>query len=180
MAEPVAAPRTALAGLALPIGGPQAWVRDVGPLCRFVCRGDAGIFGVALPQRPCRAEIAGLRAALWLGPDEWLLIAPAGEAASLCRGLREAVAGRAASVVDVSHRNAGLVAEGPMANQLLAAGCPLDLDPDVFPVGMATRTLFVKAEIVLWRPAPEVFRLEVGRSFAPYLVGQLTEALRDL
>jgi len=45
---------------------------------------------------------------------------------------------------------------------------------------MATRTLFRQAEIVLWRPAPEVFRLEVGRSFAPYLVGQLTEVLRDL
>jgi len=42
------------------------------------------------PSGLVRAEIAGQRAALWLGPDEWLLMAPAGEAASLCRGLREA------------------------------------------------------------------------------------------
>ena len=38
-----------------------------------------------------------------------------------------------------------------------------------FPVGMATRTLFEKAEIVLWRIAPDSFHLEVWRSFAPYV-----------
>ena len=60
----------------------------------------------------------------------------------------------------------------------LNAGCPLDLGLKAFPVGMATRTLFDKAEIVLWRRAQETFQVEVWRSFAPYLVAALTEAAR--
>ena len=34
---------------------------------------------------------------------------------------------------------------------------------------MCTRTVFGKAEIVLWRIAPEVFHLDVARSFVPYV-----------
>ena len=55
----------------------------------------------------------------------------------------------------------------------------LDLDPAAFPVGMATRTLFTKAEIVLWRQGADTFHVEVWRSFAPYLHGLLAEAARE-
>ena len=47
-----------------------------------------------------------------------------------------------------------------------------------FPVGFATRTLFDKAEIVLWRRAEATFHIEVWRSFAPYLAASLAEAAR--
>ena len=56
---------------------------------------------------------------------------------------------------------------------------PLDLDQAAFPVGMCTRTLFGKAEIVLWRKADDAFRVEVWRSFAPYVLGCLGEACRE-
>jgi sarcosine oxidase, subunit gamma len=42
---------------------------------------------------------------------------------------------------------------------------------------MATRTIFEKAEIVLWRTGPETFHVEVWRSFAPY-VWDLMDAVR--
>jgi sarcosine oxidase subunit gamma len=45
---------------------------------------------------------------------------------------------------------------------------------------MCTRTMCAKAEIVLWRPAPEVFRVEVWRSFASYLTQFLAEAVRGM
>ena len=45
---------------------------------------------------------------------------------------------------------------------------------------MCTRTVFAKAEIVLWRPAEHVFRLEVWRSFSLYVVQLLHEVARDL
>ena len=32
--------------------------------------------GVLLPTVPCRSVISRDRAALWLGPDEWLILAP--------------------------------------------------------------------------------------------------------
>ena len=44
---------------------------------------------------------------------------------------------------------------------------------------MCTRTVFVKAEIVLWRTAADVFRLEVWRSFTDYVARYLAEVARE-
>lgn len=167
-------------------------VTAVGPCTRFIHRSEPNLlgaaFGVALPTVPCRAAAAGDRAALWLGPDEWLLLAPdassgtAGAAGNTVAGslretLRQGLAGQAASLVDISHRNAGLIVSGSAAARLLSSACPLDLDLPSFPVGMVARTIFGKAEIVLWRTAPETFHIEVQRSFAPYVAGLLTESM---
>ena len=64
--------------------------------------------------------------------------------------------------------------------QVLAAGCPLDLDPEHFPVGMCTRTVLAKSEIVLWRRGPALFHIEVWRSFAVYVTAFLGQAARDI
>jgi sarcosine oxidase, subunit gamma len=137
-------------------------------------------FGTRVPTTACRAGVQGERAALWLGPDEWLLIAPAAAAVSVLSGLESALSGLASSIVEVSHRQIGLEVAGAQAELLLAAGCPLDLHPSAFPVDMCTRTLLGKAEIVLWRTGPETFRLEVWRSFAAYLSAFLAEASRGM
>ncbi|MGQ3028233.1 MAG: sarcosine oxidase subunit gamma family protein, partial [Ferrovibrionaceae bacterium] len=50
---------------------------------------------------------------------------------------------------------------------------------EAFPVGVCTRTLFAKAEIVLWRTDAQRFRVEVWRSFAGYLWGLLDEIRRE-
>ena len=84
------------------------------------------------------------------------------------------------SLVDVSHRQIGLTVSGPQAATLLSAGCPLDLDAGAFPVGMCTRTMLSKAEVVLWRTAAFEFRLEVWRSFAAYVTAYLAEAARGI
>jgi sarcosine oxidase subunit gamma len=128
----------------------------------------------------CRASAERGRAALWLGPDEWLLISAEPAADNASAALRAALAGLPHSLVDVSHRQLALEVTGPDAAVLLAAGCALDLEPAAFPVGMCTRTMLAKAEIVLWRIAPEAFRIEVWRSFAPYLSAFLSEAARGI
>lgn len=154
---------------------------SIGPRARFVFRGrEAAIeaataaFGVALPREACRAAEIGDRAALWLGPDEWLLIAPEADGAAIATAFRAIAAPHA--LVDVSHRNIGVALSGSKVVQVINAGCPLDLDLASFPVGMSTRTILNKAEIVLWRRAPDRFQLECWRSFAPYVHGFLTDA----
>ena len=57
--------------------------------------------------------------------------------------------------------------------------CPLDLDLREFPIGMCTRTVFAKADIVLWRTRAEAFHVEVWRSFAGYVTGLLGEIARE-
>jgi sarcosine oxidase subunit gamma len=136
------------------------------------------VFGAELPSQLGVAGEGDKRAALWLGPDEWLLIADGADAAAIGDVLESVLDGTAHSLVDVSHRQIGLVASGPTAARVLNAGCPLDLDLKAFPVGFATRTLFDKVEIVLWRRAEATFHIEIWRSFAPYLAASLTEAAR--
>jgi sarcosine oxidase subunit gamma len=90
-----------------------------------------------------------------------------------------ALAGVAHALTDVSHRQCAIELSGPRAARLLNAGVPLDLDPEAFPIGMVTRTVLLKAEITLWRREAERFRLEVARSFAPYVAAILTASARD-
>ena len=131
--------------------------------------------GVLLPTVPCRSVIARDRAALWLGPDEWLIVAPE-TASDLAARATKAAGDHPASIVDVSHRSRVLEITGPRAAWCLNAFCALDLDVHAFPVGMCTRTLLGKAEVVLWRIAPEVFHLDVARSLVPYVWACLEEA----
>jgi heterotetrameric sarcosine oxidase gamma subunit len=131
--------------------------------------------GVLLPTVPCRSVISRDRAALWLGPDEWLILAPE-TASDLSAQAVKAAGDLPVSVVDVSHRSRTLELTGIRAAWCLNAFCALDLDLRAFPVGMCTRTLFGKAEVILWRIASEVFHLDVGRSFVPYVWACLEEA----
>ena len=121
----------------------------------------------------------GAHAALWLGPDEWLLIAPEGEAPSLIHDADAVLEGLPASLVAISDRQIGIAVAGAKAAEAINAFNALDLDGNAFPPGMCTRTLFGKAEIVLWRTAADAFRIEVWRSFAPYVLGCLEEARRE-
>jgi len=137
-------------------------------------------FGIELPQQPCRAAETGPRAALWLGPDEWLLIAPHGARDEIWRDMAERLGSAPHALVEVSDRQVAVVVSGADAELVLSAGCPLDLDITAFPVGACTRTVLSKAEIVLWRRAQGSFHLEVWRSFAAYLAAFLEEAVWGL
>lgn len=167
-----------------PAAGSAVTLAAAPPAARFILRGADAVdgaskaFGVALPTVPRQGATNGERAAFWLGPDEWLLIAPEAETAAAQQALCVALAGVAHALVDVSHRQTALIVEGIGAATVLNAGTPLDLTIDAFPVGMVTRTIFDKAEIVLWRSGVESFRVEVWRSFAPY-VRALLEAARS-
>ncbi len=162
-------------------------LRELPPCTRLSLQGGlaalpalGAAFGLALPAEPLRATAAAARAALWLGPDEWLLLAEDGAAGPLLSALEAARGEVPASLVDVSHCWRGIELAGPDAAPLLNEGCPLDLDDGAFPPGRCTRTLFGKAEILLWQREPGLWRLEVARSFVPWLLGLLREAAGDL
>ena len=165
------------------VTGPGATLRVQPPMARFILRGPAEaasacslVLGATPSADPCRAVAAGRAAALWLGPDEWLLLLPAGTSDAMAGCLGDA----AGALVEVSHRQVALHLDGPRAAEILNAACPLDLHDRHFPVGMCTRTVFGKAEIVLWRTAPQGFHLEVWRSFAGYVHALLAEAMAEL
>lgn len=131
--------------------------------------------GLDLPVRPKTSVSASGRTALWLGPDEWLVIGEVGT--GLMRAAQESDVLH--SAVDVSHRNTAILVEGPGAAAAINAGCPQDLSLKAFPGGACTRTIFGKVEIVLLRTGEESFRVEVWRSFSDYAFALLAEGARD-
>lgn len=139
----------------------------------------SGALGVDLPVKPKTSASANGVTALWIGPDEWLVIAEG--TGEIGTGLVEAAAksGALHSATDVSHRNTAILVSGPGAAAAINAGCPQDLSLTVFPVGACSRTIFGKVEIVLLRTAEEAFRVEVWRSFSTYAFGLLAEGARD-
>jgi sarcosine oxidase subunit gamma len=166
------------------------WVQALPPATRYILRGGPDVMaaagkalGLTISQTACRAATSAngtpvMPAALWLGPDEQLLLGP--ENSDLAGALAPALRDLPHSLVEVSHRQTALQVSGPRAALLLNAGCPLDLDLSAFPVGMCTRTVLAKAEIVLWRTSQDVFHVEVWRSFADYVSGFLAEVAREL
>lgn len=131
--------------------------------------------GVTLPRKPKSSAANGTRAALWLGPDEWLIIDTGdGNPADALASSRVSHA-----AVDISHRNTAVFVSGPGAEAALSAGCPQDLGDHKFPAGACSRTILGKAEVVLWRTEEEIFRVECWRSFSPYVFDFLEEAARD-
>ncbi|MEO9341178.1 sarcosine oxidase subunit gamma [Mesorhizobium sp. SB112] len=131
--------------------------------------------GVTLPKAAKTSATKGARTALWLGPDEWLVIDDAGkDPLADCASVKALH-----SAVGVSHRNVAISVTGKGAANVINAGCPQDLSLSVFPVGACSRTILGKSEIVLLRTGEDSFRVECWRSFSDYVFEFLAEAGRD-
>jgi sarcosine oxidase subunit gamma len=174
MAEP--ARIGALAGFALPersVAGAEPVALTALPFTgKLLLRGKADVrdraatvLGFELPGT-MRCSAGSATQALWLGPDEWLLLMKPDAVEPQAVALHEALADLHHAVVVVSDRFAHIGIAGARVADVLNAGCPLDLHPSVFPPGMVTRTLLAKAPIVLHRR--DGFELLVNGSFAPY------------
>jgi sarcosine oxidase, subunit gamma len=136
--------------------------------------------GIPLPLQPNRvASMRELRT-LWLGPDEWLVTAPAGAAPDISGRLIRAVAGRHAAVVDLSASQAIIEIAGSQARALLEKGCGLDLHPRAFGPGCCARTLFARLPVIIDQVggAP-LYRLFVARSAARWLCDWLIDAAEE-
>ena len=131
--------------------------------------------GVPLPTKPKSSAANGSRTALWLGPDEWLVIDEGGnDPLADCAKVKQLH-----SAVGISHRNVAISVTSANAEATLSAGCPQDLSLAVFPIGACSRTILGKIEIVLLRTAEDAFRVECWRSFSDYAFAFLADAAKD-
>ncbi|MER5217768.1 sarcosine oxidase subunit gamma family protein [Streptomyces sp. NPDC002838] len=134
-----------------------------------------------LPLEPNTVVRAGELTALWLGPDEWLLVGPPGSERDLESRIREATGDEPVSVTDVSAQRTTLLVAGPRARDLLAHGCPLDLHPRAFGTGRCAQTTLGRTQVVLVaRDEPRAgFWVLVRSSFAGYLADWLLDAATE-
>jgi sarcosine oxidase, subunit gamma len=142
----------------------------------------AAAIGVTLPLAPNTVAEApdGGRRVVWLAPDEWLVIGPAGSEAGLEASLRTVFDGAPGAVVDVSANRTMLALSGSHALDVLASGCAIDLDPRVFGPGRCAQTMLARANVILipMSVVPDVdIRILVRPSFARYLAAWIEDAL---
>jgi sarcosine oxidase subunit gamma len=142
------------------------------------------VLDLLLPSEPCTSAAKAQIAALWLGPDEWLVTCPAHDVPRLVGALREALADVHAAITDVTDGRVAFRVAGPNARDVLAKGCPLDLHPRVFPVGSCAQSLLGKATVLIHLLEDQTeggpgFDLHVARSFADYLWLWLEDAGRE-
>ncbi|MGW2832537.1 sarcosine oxidase subunit gamma [Streptomyces sp. NPDC001286] len=137
--------------------------------------------GLQLPLEPDTVVRAGELTALWLGPDEWLLVGPPGTQHDLEGRIREAAGEEPVSVTDVSAQRTTLLVAGPRARHLLAHGCALDLHPRVFGPGRCAQTALGRTQVVLVArdEARAGFWVLVRSSFAGYLTDWLLDAAME-
>lgn len=141
-------------------------------------RACGAALGVPLPTVGT-ATGDGDRSALWLGPDEWLVVGTTGNDAQLVAALRSATAEAHASVVVVSSARTVLELAGPGARDVLDGGCRLDLHPRSFGPGSCAATNVAQAAVLLHQTAPETYRLFVRSSYAWYLAAWLLDGMSE-
>jgi len=136
-----------------------------------------------LPSGSGSVVTNGDTSVLWLGPSEFLVVAPTEAHESLggnlIPALREALGDGAGQVVDLSANRTTFQLTGPRARAVLEKGCSLDLHPRVFKAGTAFSTEIANIPAILWKTGEESFRIFPRASFAEFLGRWLLDAMRE-
>lgn len=182
-------PRSALAGAHA--RDAVIGIEDSGLRGQIMLKGNLGsgafaaavreVAGVAVPGT-WRIDISGERGAVWMAPDELLLLLPYDEAPAAVARLDKLLADRQAAqhhlALDLSDMRAVLRLTGPLAGEVLAKGVPCDLRDRAFPPGSARRTTTAGIAVALWRREQEVWEIAAFRSQAHHLMAFLADGAR--
>ncbi|QKV78706.1 sarcosine oxidase subunit gamma [Amycolatopsis sp. Hca4] len=131
-------------------------------------REGESLLGVPLPG-PCTFTGGNDVEILWMGPDEYLVLAGPGRQAEL----EAALSGESDAVVDVSAQRNVYRLSGEYAADVLAHGCSMDLE--LSPPGTCVQTLFARTGIVLV-VREDGYTILVRQSFSDYFTAWLADA----
>ncbi|GAB2835213.1 sarcosine oxidase subunit gamma [Lentzea nigeriaca] len=138
------------------------------------------VLGVGFPAVPCTFTAGsgefGDVEVLWLGPDEFLVVAAPDLQIPIEEALRGALGSARGSVVDTSAQRTTVVLEGPHVRDVLAHGCSVDLHPSAAPAGTCVQTLLARTGVILLVTGADSVTLLVRSSVAEYLAAWLSDA----
>jgi len=165
-------------------------LRDSGFFGQIDLRGDSAdaafmsaarqVLGLDLPTTANTTSTNGDRAALWLSPDEWLIVVPFATRAQTIDELKRAFAGQHVSITDVSANRIILELSGSKSREVLAKGCGLDLHPRAFKAGQCAQTVVARSQAVIWQTdETPTYRVLVRPSFAAYLTDFFIDAMKE-
>lgn len=133
----------------------------------------SGIIGTQLPPNPCTFSEANGVMALWLSPDEWLIIAPRTRVPVLVREMGSALAGIRHQAADNSGGFTKVVLSGRNAKDVLSHCIVYDLAK--LGAGRVVGSTFGKSSVYMYRQGSTYYLL-FRRSFADYIWRYLVRA----
>lgn len=172
------------------VSGPRGVaLKEIPHLAQITLRGDPGnadflaavrsALGFDLPLKANTVAASGDLSALWLGPDEWLVVGAPDSEADLTARLNAALKERHASVVDVTANRTVLDLSGPSARAVLEKACSLDLRSRAFKPGQCAQTNLARTVGILELMQGGAWRIYVRNSFAVYLADWLLDAMAE-
>ena len=188
--HPHHAPHHPLAHLALS-AGPDAETAGAGvvlqalPFCpSMVLRGESSdanfteafhaALGFDLPLKPNHVTRWNALAALWMGPNEWLLLGAADG-----NDLSASLADHRHAIIPNGDGQQIIALSGGRAAEVLAKLCPLDLDDGNLVPGRCARSVLAGIGVLVVPQPDGVYQIHVARSFADYAWRILADASQE-
>ncbi|MBM9594323.1 sarcosine oxidase subunit gamma [Roseitranquillus sediminis] len=127
---------------------------------------------------PATGEAAwtGEVGALWMAPDELLLLVPQGQAQDLVERLGRSLADRHHLVADVSDMRTLLRMSGSGCRDVLAKVTPADVSPAGLSIGRVRRSRVGQVAAAIWLRDGETAEIACFRSVAHYVFDLLADA----
>jgi len=134
--------------------------------------------GLALPKDVGEVARSETCRAFWLGPDMWLLLAPAAEAVETSQKLALLTARFLhASFVETTETRAWLRLQGPFARKTLMKLTARDLRDSAFPVGACFGVLLGPLHALMERVDEDTYLIAGPTSSAEFLATMMRDAL---
>ncbi len=136
------------------------------------------VLGFDLPKAPRTSASWGDMKALWLSPDQWLILCTRSRTTALLAELTLTLGKIHSLVVDVSDMRAIIRLEGEGVRETLMKGSSLDLISDDYKPGTVRRMRFAEIAALLHVVEENVIDIYVFRSYAEYTWAFLLKAAR--
>ena len=172
---------------------PLIRIEDVGPLGMITVRANLSDAGTRTAlafsglERPDPREVTGSieKGAMWMSPDELMILTAHGEADVMVSTLNEAFDGAHALVVNVSDARVAfrLTGKDAKVREVLAKLSPADLRRASLPAGQLRRTRLAQVPAAVWITKDGEAILICFRSVAGYvrdLLNKVTEPGSDV
>ena len=136
------------------------------------------VLGFDLPKAPRTSNTFGDVKALWLSPDQWLILCAREKAPALAADLAKAAEKTHALAVDVSDMRSIIRIEGERSREVMMKGCSLDFTDVDFTAGYVRRVRFAEIAALFNIVEEHVIDIYVFRSYANYAWDFLLKAAR--
>jgi sarcosine oxidase, subunit gamma len=144
---------------------------------KFMLAAKAAL-GVDLPKVPRTSSSWGDIKALWLSPDQWLILCARDNAPALLEKLNAELGKIHSLAVDVSDMRTIIRLEGEGVRETMMKGCSLDLLSEDYTPGTVRRVRFAEIAALFHVVEDNMIDLYVFRSYAEYTWAFLLKAAR--